>query len=370
MKKVVLAVTLALTGVAVLYLAGLNLILRTRIFRDLLNGAQHDIVVDYERAYSFWPGRVNVSGLTIRGEDYNVQWWLRIDYCEFDVALAALRRRRFHATRVRADGFMLRARLKFTEASPEHVAALPVVPWFGPPLRPRGPPPPPPTDEEYNLWSVQLDDVDVVHAGEVWVDILRFAGDMRVRGRWLFRPVRLLDVGPATIDGLSSVSYGREDVLTKLSGSIEATMHPLDIRPPGPPEFVRHTSLSTDVVGLVDGAALANMVGLGRGIRISSADGAIRVAGVVDHGTMRPGTHASVLVQRTDAHGFGADVRGSLAVNLRVEQPPGRSPTATAEVDLRGLRLVKARAAATLPSLSVRLHSQQLELIAPFGDAV
>jgi len=368
-KKGVLLAALTVTGAFVLYLIGINLILRTRILRSALNGAQHDIVVDYEQAYSLWPGGAHVSGLTIRGEDDNVQWWLRIDSCDFHVALADFRRRRFHATRVRAEGLTLRARLKFTEAAPEHIAALPLVPGFGPlPVRLPAPPSPPPTDREYHLWSVQLDDVDVVHVSEVWVDVLRFAGDMRVRGRWLFRPVRLLDVGPAVIDGLHSVSYGQTALISELSGPIYATIHPLDIRPPGPPEFVRHASASTDVVGRLHVSAVADVLALRAGLRISSEDGTLRLASVIDHGTLRPGTRASLVVPSAEAEEFGASLIGSVAADLRVEQPPGESPTVNSNVELRGLRLLKARAAATLQLLSAQLRSQQLDLVAPFGD--
>ena len=112
-------------------------------------------------------------------------------------------RRSFHATRVRGSGFAirLRPRLDRSEATPEVIAALPPIAGFvDPPLLDGGPAPPLLTDENYDLWTVELEDVDVQHVREVWIQTWRSKGDTHLRGRLLFRPQRGLEVGPVTVD--------------------------------------------------------------------------------------------------------------------------------------------------------------------------
>jgi hypothetical protein len=160
-----------------LYLVIGNGILRTRILRDGLSRQPEARLVDYETAYSIIPGRVHLEGLS----------------------LSDLLRRRFHATSVRASGVSLRARLRIdpADSSPEVLAALPPIPGFvDPPAADIGPERLPLTDAEYDLWSVDLEDVSVDHVREVWVHTLRGQGDSHVHGRWLFQPQRWLEMGP------------------------------------------------------------------------------------------------------------------------------------------------------------------------------
>src|SRR5579872_3351477 len=82
-RRLLRAAILTLVGALLAYAVAMNVFLRTRSFRNVLNGAQHDIVVEYDRAYSILPGRIHVEGLSIRGADYNVEWVLSIRRCDF-----------------------------------------------------------------------------------------------------------------------------------------------------------------------------------------------------------------------------------------------------------------------------------------------
>lgn len=72
-------------GLILGYLVGMNGFLGTRWFRSAINFSPDQIRVEYARAYSIWPGRIHVDGLSIRGSDGAVQWILRIDVCDFRV---------------------------------------------------------------------------------------------------------------------------------------------------------------------------------------------------------------------------------------------------------------------------------------------
>ncbi len=196
------------------YLLIANVLLRTRLLRnarqrfgrELRHDARNSTALrlDYASAYSVVPGRVHLEGLTLRGREQTVEWFLTLDHADVVVSpRSTCFITTFHATRLRSSGFAIRARLRLdrVDATPEVVAALPAIAGFAdPPLRDETPAQAPLTDATYHLWTVDLEDVDVEHVREVWIHTLRAEGDTRVRGRWLFHPQRWLDVGPATVD--------------------------------------------------------------------------------------------------------------------------------------------------------------------------
>src|SRR6476659_4220481 len=81
----------------------------------------------------------------------------------------------------------------------ERLAAFPKIPGFADPPLFVGPEPSPIPDEQYDLWSVQIEDV-VAHANELWFLEYRFQGDAEARGAFLVRPARLVEVGPARLE--------------------------------------------------------------------------------------------------------------------------------------------------------------------------
>src|SRR5579859_4439699 len=98
-----------------------NVLLRTRLLRNAINGPSLSFAIvgnttalrlDYESAHSFFPGRVHLEGLTIRGRDRTAEWFLTLDHSDVDVSLVDLLHHRFHATRLRSDGLAIRARLR------------------------------------------------------------------------------------------------------------------------------------------------------------------------------------------------------------------------------------------------------------------
>jgi hypothetical protein len=205
-----------------------NVLLRTRLLRYAISGDSTSLRLDYESAYSIIPGRVHLEGLIIRGRGRTVEWLLTLDHVDVAISLFDLLRRRFHATRVRSNGLAIRVRLRLdpVNATPHVIAALPPIAGFAdPPLLDYGPEPPPLTDANYHLWMVDLEDVDVEHVHEVWIQTGRSEGDTRVRGRWLFRPKRWLDVGPATVEANGvDLFYGSHPLATGLRGAIEGTV--------------------------------------------------------------------------------------------------------------------------------------------------
>ena len=365
-------VALLLALGALLYLAGVNLFLGTHLFRDAIGADPDSLLVDYTSAYSPWPGRIHAEGLSIRGRDSHVEWILRIDRVDLDVSFTDLAHQKFHTDHVRADGVSLRVRRRVDRVTPETLSALPPVPGFDhPPLRDVGPPSPPLTDATYDLWTIELDDVVATRVHEVWIDTIRGAGDLQVRGRWLFRPLRWLDVGPATVDVHAlDVSFGTiEPWASGVVGRLGVTVHPFNLETVASAAIVDQVSVLGDLEGTAEVANVVNRATEGDGVTLTHALARFGVRANLDHGVLRPG--ASFLTEpfdaRATARGFAFEA--SLQAALLVD------PDHLADLDLRvaGLQVSAVSgggpARARVASLAATFTSRHVDLgEQPFSD--
>jgi hypothetical protein len=354
----------------VLYEVGMNVALRTHLFRDALRSVQHDVNVDYASAYSIVPGRIHVKGLTIRGEDGSVQWILTIARCGFNVSFPPLFHRHFLARHIDADGLTFRIRIKYRQATPDHIAALPGLEGFGPPLKAPGPPSPPPTDAQYNLWEVELEGVDVHHLSQLWVDTLRFTGDMHLQGRWVYRPLRWLEVGPTSIQGLREISYGRQPLLLELTTSLFVTVHPLSIRPEVSDlgqSLVHHVSADARLDGRLSTARVLGLAFASERAEFEGPDARATLHLTLDHGKLARGTDARIDDVQTTGHAFGASLDLGASAELSVDGSPPMS--ALLSVHARDLVLRRAEANARLHRLEIAVTSHDVDLMQSLEEA-
>jgi hypothetical protein len=363
-----------LCGVTLLYLIGMNVFLRERFFRDAISFDPGSLSVRYVSAYSLLPGRIHVDGLTIRGRDSSVEWILTLDRCDFRVSFVDLIHHRFHAAHVRGDGLSLRLRERLDEVT-RSVIALPPVPGFrDPPRTDVGPPEPLPTDENYKLWAVQLDDVVAEHVREIWIDTVRYGGDLTIRGRWLFRPLRWLEIGPAAIDVRSlDVSYGQlETWVSALRGSVEVTLHPLDIRDAAASAFLDHLSADADVRGTLRlDAAMNRLVGPSSAVEfeVASATAPADARLLIDHGLIRPGTRVGIDPFDVRLRAAQLSLGGRVEASLLVE---ARDGSAAGKASLRATSLsavAHSTEVASAESFSTVVTGRELHLARLFSES-
>ncbi len=293
----------------------MNVFLGTRLFRRAISYDPGSLLVDYDRAYSLWPGRIHVEGLVIRGSDRNVEWTLVLDRCDFRAHFVDLLHRQFHAGPVTGDGLNFRVRQRKSRWTAAEMAATPPVPGFADPALPLpGPDPPPPTDANYALWSVRLDDVDARHVREIWVDTMRYSGDIEIHGRWLFRPMRWLEVGPARID-MRPLDAGDGMVtswVTGVNGHLDVTLHPFDLRAVRGAEMLKEVSLDGEFDGAVH---MANVVhAVAPAVHFEGTDAPLSARLAIDHGVPGPGTE--VHTKPFHAHATAGDISVEATVQL------------------------------------------------------
>lgn len=198
-SRVLSRLLLVLAALELVYVIAGNVALRSEKLREAINSSD-DVKIDFSRASTPWPGRLNVEGLSFRLEDYNVQFLIEIERASFDLHLTSLARRTFHAEGLRAEGvgFRMRHKVKRVENA-ARLAAYPTIPGFADPPLYSGPKPPDIPDAEYDLWQVRIDDVEA-RVRELWALEYRYRGAGVARGSFMVRPSRGFEVTGATLE--------------------------------------------------------------------------------------------------------------------------------------------------------------------------
>lgn len=230
-KSLLRILVVGLVGLELLYLLAANLALSTGIVRHFANKQPQRVLLSYDHAYTLWPGRVHVSGLTLRFQDYHVQFLLEIDQAQTDIALTELLSRRFHATRTRVEGVSWRMLHKLKEASPERFEAFPKIFGFA---RPAVQDQPEPTGRRAqkdidNQWTVELNDVDGT-VREFWLLEYCYQGRGHVTGSFMLKPETRMWLAPSTLtlEG-GKLTAGEHVVASKFSMRAEVAIGNYDI---------------------------------------------------------------------------------------------------------------------------------------------
>lgn len=230
-RIVLVRAVLVLLGLELFYLAAANIALKTSLIKRGVATAD-GIFLEYGSAVSWLPGRARVSDLSLRVEDYNVQFLLKIERAELDVGLDELMHKRFHVFRLRADGvsFLMRHKVHEATGHGERLAAFPKIAGFADPPLYVGSPSPPISDEQYDLWQVQIEDV-IARAKELWILEYRYQGDAEARGSFLVRPARLVQVDPARLELRSgTLSLGPHLVARTVQGNLAVSVPNLQVQ--------------------------------------------------------------------------------------------------------------------------------------------
>jgi hypothetical protein len=349
-----------LFGLLALYYVAMNVFVGTRMFRAAVSYDPNALLVDYDRAYSPLPGIVHVDGLRIRGRDSHVEWLLALDHCDFRVSFTDLLRRRFHASQVEGDGLALRVRRRLDSVTTVAMAATPTIPGFlDPPVSDVGPPPAPLTDENYSLWSVYLDGARARHVREIWIDTVRYSGDVLIAGSWFFRPMRWLTVEPASIEMHPlDVSFGEVEPWVKgASGTLRVAVHPTDLVATPSSALVGRVSIHGDVGGEV---VLSNPLNrLVEGAHWAPAAARFDARIDVDRGVVESPTHATLDPFEANVVADGWSLQATTRAEVEVD-PRGLASATAATTDVQvhhgGALVVRS------PKTTVRATTRALDL--------
>jgi len=134
------------------YLGIGNALLKTQLIQNAV-GSADGFHLDFERAYTLWPGRAHVRNLSLRVQDYNVQFEVALAEADLDISLSELPFKKFHITRLVASGTRFRMRHKLISIGDdaERIAAYPPIKGFADPPYYVGVHPPPIPDADYDF---------------------------------------------------------------------------------------------------------------------------------------------------------------------------------------------------------------------------
>jgi hypothetical protein len=205
--RAVRAAMIAAAGLLALYLIVGNVLLLVRAPVGWFEGRSKSVRVDYDAAWTWWPGAVWASDLVVAIQQRGEEMEIRADEASATIPLSDLVRGTLRISGLDADAvsFRYRHRREDEAAARADAPMLPVIAAFGPLALADGrPPSPPKSDADYDLWRVVVE-VDHATVREVWVEGVRLTGPAALAGGLDFKPQRWLRVAPT----LARVEGGR-----------------------------------------------------------------------------------------------------------------------------------------------------------------
>lgn len=278
------------------YIVLVNVMLSTKLLSKLVSYNPDTVALNYESAWSVWPGVVHVKGFEVRGSDSVLEWVVQLDEVSCDIHLTELLDRKFYARNIRAKGFVFRVRLRVEppDAEDPRNLALPSIPGFtNPPLLHPGPHEPV-TDESYNLWTAHLDHIDST-VREIWIQHYRFLGEGRVRGGFYFKPLRTVQLDPTVIDLHSGEFHLADHVVARVGGRIAATIEPFDPRGVDGLNILETVTSRITLDAQLPGFDFIQFyTDPSSGVRIEDGSGALRTDLILRQGAVQPGSFLSL----------------------------------------------------------------------------
>ncbi len=331
-----------------LYLVGANLFLGTELGARTINRKPEKFLIEWQRAWSIVPGRVEVRGLRIRSQNGVVQWQASLDRAQVPVALHRLMSRSFRATAVQGSGltFNLRKRLDAIESeSPKRAAQLredaPEIPGlFNPPSpRPEELPRPPASSPG---WRIELEDLHVDDVREVWIDSARLTGSGELHADFDLTVRERLELSGSNLRFQNAeLELGGDDAAADVGLDLALTIAPLVPGRDSGKRALAFLSGAVTVSGNISGLTALDSLFGGAGWLTTSASGRLDATAIVELGELRPGTRLAIDTDEISVGFAGNQVSGRGTVRSAIA---GQEPTLETEIDLDRVELQRVGA--------------------------
>ncbi len=382
-KKVARITAIVLVGTWLLYLLVGNVLIKTRLLSSMIS-MPGEAEVDWASASTWWPGRFHVQGFRLRTHDSHIDMQLEVDDSRFTLVLADTVSKRLHFTRVEADGLAIRIRQRLDPdiATPARVALLPDIDGFPkPPLKDPVRKP----QKAGEIFTVQIENIDLTHAREVWIDEMRYTGDTHVLGGFYLQPQKRLAINGAHLDVISgAVHMGKDPVTVALAGTIDCTVQPFDVNYPQGAEILGNFDVGLHLDGRLENLRWVNFFVNGQGSGgttkkapvaiVSGGAGALHAHIALFHGVLLAGTTADIeakgIVAEVGGHTVGADVVAKIASKDPVAPATKSTITASVATPFTLRATGHESAIVTAKKASILATSHELDLARGFSDAL
>jgi hypothetical protein len=311
------------------YLLLVNIALSSKLLAALVSQNPDEVVLDYDSAYSIWPGHVHVEGFRLSGQDSTLQFGVLVDEVDAKIYLPDLFRKKFYAYQIRAKGYSQRIRMHVDptttpDLEDPRVKALPSIWGFTNPSIQLAAPPRKNlefTDEDYDLWTAHLEDVDAT-IKEIWVEQVRYAGEGRIRGGFYFKPLRAVRVGPLVLELRDGQLHVGHNILARVNGDIDVTMNTFDPMNVDGLNFAETMAARIKIEAIVPGLDAINfMMGPNAAVSLTDGSGQLLTDIIIDQGVVAPGSSFSYEMSRLDFRTPTLQGTTGGLVSVEVEKP-------------------------------------------------
>lgn len=304
------------------YVLVANTLLVTGAIEAIANSGD-EVHLEYESATSWFPGHVSVKGFRLRIEDKNLEAYLDLPEADVRIAMFALLRKTFHATRVRGIGARFYLKLRVPTVNDDNVrrlAAYPAIPGSDPIAFSRAGPPVAGEEPESNLdkvWKVQLDDVDT-SVDELWFQEYRYRGRAIAKGGFRLEPMQRVRVGPASLAIEPGILTAEPHfVATEFGGRLDVTIREFEVKKEkgaAPLAFVDAKVLLSGKIPDLDVLALYSPNGVAP---IKGSKGQFRAEGSLSRGAFDEGTELHVDLTQLAVMKNALTTEGPLSASVR-----------------------------------------------------
>lgn len=393
-RRVLWSLAASVLGLVVLANLFLNLWLA-----DLVNAAQDDVTMSYDRAWTLWPGRVWASELRLVGHDSHTEWLLELSEVRATIDLLPLPTLNFRAH----DAVAERARFRVRKTRPlaELCAApageLPPIPGLSDPQLAdcraqldTARPPIPPTDPA-EIWRVDLARMHVRALDELWIEGVHLTGLAELTGGLWLWPTQALEVRPVELQLTQGVvASATTAVLADLTLSLRGTLARLSLVDSDAATALGQLTLTASLSATLNSLSpLRPLLPAEAELTLRGGPGALAGTLQVVAGRVGPDTAVSLQAPELAARLDGVEATGRAALTLSgasararpatpgpsgASDPPAASDTSTSTrlVVALGPATVRAlahpAARADIGELSMVLESPMVELARPALD--
>lgn len=336
-----------------------NLFLNIGVVPFLVNVSAEHFEMKYRYAYSFYPGRAHVVGVSIHAQEPDLQWMLEIDNADLQVELNRLFHKNFRTRWVRADGLSFRARPR--------TPGTPRMPNFDNPDLTGPPAPLPPVAK---LWTIELEKIDVTHIRELWMAGYSYQGNGHALGSLFIKPTQLVELAPSSLLlEPGRVMLGESTLLKNFGGRINCAIdrfHPLEEKGIAPLKYiVAGVSLSGDLQGL----EFLND-SLNPPMTLSGGKGPIAINLDLVHGAITPKSHFDLPPREMSVDIAGYHAEGMLSLKLMFPES-AKQAEARVMLSVEPIRLRRTKSKVVLltsQGLRAEVRLPHLEILSGLQD--
>lgn len=366
-QRLVKRVVQVLVGLELFYVALVNVMLSTGGLESLLNQVPAIVVIQFDSAYSLWPGMVRVQGLSIRSQDPSMQWIVTAERAQGNVDLLALPHMIFAADDVIASGVTFHLRFRQGDGPPPTPGTTPDIPGLS------NPPNPKPEDfytDPPRPWTIRLTGMDVTQLGDIWIEQYRFLGESRASGDLDIAPLDRVSIQNAKLQFESGGAFlGQQPVVQELTGPVQFTVGPFDPGDLKDRDFFRYLTAHAELKCEFRTLDFLNFyLKKTPWFSVAGGEGSLEADVKIQNGAFTEGSSLKALARKIVVDLKKHDASGSARIQADVAREKG-VPMSTVQLDFDSFAVQKEGDKSPLvqgKGLKIVARSPDLKLTEPF----